>query len=125
MILDTNALSAIANGDPAAGTVFGRAGLIGIPVIVVGEYRFGIQRSRHRRDYETWLSMNLPACQVLEITEQTAVAYAAIRSELREAGTPIPSNDAWIAALCRQHAMPLLSRDAHFDKVKDLHRLDW
>lgn len=125
MILDTNALSAIASGDPAAEAAFGSAEYIGIPVIVLGEYRFGIQHSRHRRDYEAWLSANLPACQVLDVTEQTAVTYAAIRSELRAAGTPIPSNDAWIAALCRQHARPLLSRDGHFDKVKDLRRIDW
>jgi tRNA(fMet)-specific endonuclease VapC len=125
MILDTNALSAIANGDPAAGTVFGKAGLIAIPVIVLGEYRFGIEQSRHRHDYEKWLSTNLPSCLVLDVTEQTTVAYAAIRSELRTARTPIPSNDVWIAALSRQHSLPLLSRDEHFDKVRDLRRLDW
>jgi predicted nucleic acid-binding protein len=59
------------------------------------------------------LSTNLAVCLVLDITQQTTVAYASIRSELREAGTPIPSNDAWIAALCRQHSI-----EWPFDKVK-------
>jgi tRNA(fMet)-specific endonuclease VapC len=50
---------------------------------------------------------------------------AAIRLELKRAGTPIPANDLWIAALCRQHAYNLLSRDRHFDRVSDLHRIGW
>jgi predicted nucleic acid-binding protein len=98
---------------------------IAIPVIVLGEYRFGIARSRRRVEYERWLAESLRLCQILSIDEQTTFAYAAIRSELREAGTPIPSNDAWIAALCRQHALPLLSRDRHFDRVKGIHRVGW
>jgi tRNA(fMet)-specific endonuclease VapC len=51
--------------------------------------------------------------------------YASVRSELRQAATPIPANDCWIAALVRQHGMPLLSRDQHFDLVDDIRRLEW
>lgn len=51
--------------------------------------------------------------------------YAEVRSELKKAGTPIPANDGWIAALCRQHDLPLLSQDKHFDSVKGLRRVDW
>ena len=35
----------------------------------------------------------------------------------------IPSNDAWIAALARQHSLPVLSDDAHFDVVSGVERL--
>jgi predicted nucleic acid-binding protein len=45
--------------------------------------------------------------------------------ELKRAGTPIPSNDVWIAALCRQHSLPVVSRDRHFDAVPGLKRLHW
>ncbi len=48
-----------------------------------------------------------------------------IRHGLRMAGTPIPANDTWIAALAREHALPILSRNAHFDAVRDVHRLEW
>jgi tRNA(fMet)-specific endonuclease VapC len=48
-----------------------------------------------------------------------------VRVELKSAGTPIPSNDVWIAALCRQHRLPLLSRDRHFDGVPGIRRLAW
>jgi predicted nucleic acid-binding protein len=44
---------------------------------------------------------------------------------LRAAGTPIPGNDMWIAALSRQHAMPVISRDSHFDFVGGLRRRTW
>ena len=125
LILDTNALSAIAEGQRGAAKEFVRAHRVAIPVIVLGEYRFGIAQSRHKHKYERWLEELLSVCSVFGVNEDTAVAYAEIRSELKEAGTPIPSNDAWIAALARQHGLPILSQDRHFDLVKNLRRLDW
>jgi tRNA(fMet)-specific endonuclease VapC len=125
LILDTNALSAIAEGEPSAANIFARARQVAIPVIVLGEYRFGIAQSRHKREYERWLEEMVSVSRVLEINEETAMWYARLRGQLRQAGTPIPSNDAWIGALCRQHALPLLSRDRHFDLIKGFQRLDW
>ena len=125
MILDTNALSAIADGAREVASALNQAKLVAIPVIVLGEYRFGIAQSRRSGDYEGWLAANLSACRILDITEKTAIAYARIRSDLKMAGTPIPANDAWIAALCRQHALPLLSREQHFDLVKSIRRISW
>ena len=125
LILDTNALSAIAEGERKAAKQFARAGRAAIPVIVLGEYRFGIAHSRHQREYERWLEEMVSVCNVLEVSEETAIWYAELRGQLKEAGTPIPSNDVWIAALCRQHTLSILSRDRHFDLVKGLRRLDW
>ena len=125
LIIDTNALSAIAEADPGAGEQFVQARQVAIPVIVLGEYRFGIAQSRHRRKYERWLEELTSVCEVLDVDVETATHYAALRGELKRAGTPIPSNDAWIAALARQHALPVLTRDRHFDLVKGLRRVDW
>jgi predicted nucleic acid-binding protein len=125
LILDTNALSAIAEGEREAAKQFARAVQVAIPVIVLGEFRFGIAHSRHQREYERWLEEMVSVCNVLEVSEETAIWYAELRGQLKEAGTPIPSNDVWIAALCRQHALSILSRDRHFDLVKGLRRLDW
>jgi tRNA(fMet)-specific endonuclease VapC len=91
----------------------------------LGEYRYGIQQSRERRRYEQWLVEYLPNFRVLNVDEQTTGSYAAVCGELKRAGTPIPSNDVWIAALCRQHSLPILSRDGHFDLVPGLRRIDW
>jgi tRNA(fMet)-specific endonuclease VapC len=125
MILDTNGLSALAEGDPRLEPILRKATQIAVPVIVLGEYRYGIQQSRERQRYEHWLVEYVSKFRVLDVEEQTTTSYAAVRGELKRAGTPIPSNDVWIAALCRQHSLPLLSRDRHFDLVPGLHRIDW
>jgi predicted nucleic acid-binding protein len=67
----------------------------------------------------------LSRSRVLNITEETSIWYAEIRLELKRTGKPIPTNDLWIAALCRQHNLPLLSRDRHFDLVAGLRRIGW
>jgi len=125
MILDTNALSAAAAGDPSVVAILARTDQMAIPVIVLGEYRYGIAQSRHRTSYEAWLAGLLQDCMVLDITEPTTQHYADITLELKRIGKPIPTNDLWIAALCRQHSLPLLSRDRHFDLVPGGKRVGW
>ena len=125
MILDTNALSAAAEREPSALDVVARAERLAIPVIVLGEYRLGIAQSRHRVSYENWLREWTAAVTVLDIDDDTTHSYAAIGLELKKKGKPIPANDLWIAALCRQYSLPLLSRDRHFDFVSGLRRIDW
>jgi predicted nucleic acid-binding protein len=125
VILDTNGLSAVADGDPTIEPILRNAAQIAIPVIVLGEYRYGISQSRDRNRYEQWLSEYLPKFRILDIDERTTISYASVRLELKKAGTPIPSNDVWIAALCRQHSLPVVSRDRHFDAVSGIKRLHW
>jgi tRNA(fMet)-specific endonuclease VapC len=125
VILDTNALSAIADGDAVLEPTLRKATKIALPVIVLGEYRYGIQHSRHRQRYQQWLTESIRYYQVLDVDEDTAIFYATLRTELENSGTPIPSNDVWIAALCRQHSYPLLSRDRHFDVVRGIDRIGW
>jgi tRNA(fMet)-specific endonuclease VapC len=125
MILDTNALSAAADADPAVIAHLARAEQLAIPVIVLGEYRYGIAQSRNRAAYANWLKGLLNDCLVLDINEPATHYYAEITLELRRKATPIPTNDIWIAALCRQHSLPLLSRDRHFDLVAGNKRIAW
>ena len=125
MILDTNALSAAADGQSAAIDVIARADRIAVPVVVLGEYQIGIAQSKRRVDYENWLQDWIAAVEVFDIDKDTAQHYAAIGLSLKRIGKPIPTNDLWIAALCRQHSLSLLSRDRHFDAVAGIQRLDW
>ena len=125
LILDTNALSAAADREPGALAVVAGAERLAVPVIVLGEYRFGIAQSRRRAEYENWLREWIAAVPVLDVDQDTAHHYATIGLELKRAGKPIPVNDLWIAALCRQHALPLVSRDRHFDWVAGIQRVDW
>ena len=125
MILDTNALSAFVDGDAAVGDVLRRQARACIPVIALGEFRYGIAQSRHRRAYERWLRSELQHFDILAVTEETAISYAALRVALKQKGTPIPANDAWIAALAVEHRLPVLSRDTHFDAVPLIRRQSW
>jgi tRNA(fMet)-specific endonuclease VapC len=125
LILDTNALSATADGEPAALELVARAQRIAVPVIVLGEYRLGIAQSRHHANYQRWLREWITAVSVLDVDDETTHHYAAIGLELKRMGKPIPANDLWIAALCRQHDLSILSRDRHFDAVSGVERIDW
>ena len=125
MILDTNALSAFVDGDDGVGDVLRRQSRAAIPVIVLGEFRYGIAESRHQAAYESWLDSQLPHFDILAVTDETTIAYAALRVALKRSGRPIPANDAWIAALALQHRIPILSRDHHFDVVPGLERRGW
>jgi tRNA(fMet)-specific endonuclease VapC len=125
VILDTNALSAFVDGDAGVGAVLRTQARAAIPVIVLGEFRYGIAESRHRKAYESWLDSQLRHFDILAVTDQTTIAYAALRVALRRSGRPIPANDAWIAALALQHRLPILSRDAHFDVVAGVQRTGW
>ena len=123
MILDTNALSAWAEGRAAIKTPLRSADRLVVPSVVLGEYYFGVRQSRQRIRYEDWLARYLPLTEIATVTSATADAYADIRLELKRLGTPIPPNDTWIAALARQHALPVLSNDRHFDVVSGVRRI--
>jgi predicted nucleic acid-binding protein len=125
VILDTNALSAFVDGDAGVGEVLRRQARAAIPVIVLGEFRYGIAQSKRRASYEAWLKSHLTQFEILSVTDETAVAYAALRVNLKLSGRPIPANDGWIAALALQHRLPVLSRDEHFDVVPELERKSW
>jgi predicted nucleic acid-binding protein len=125
LILDTNALSAFVDGDAIIGSILRRQRRAAIPVIVLGEFRYGILGSRHRKIYEQWLELHVSKFEILAVTTETTRPYAALRATLRRSGRPIPANDAWIAALALQHALPVLSRDEHFDLVVGVERIAW
>ena len=125
MILDTTALSDFLKEEPGIRPIVAGSASFNIPVIVLGEYRFGLRLSKSREVLEAKLDELIKDVRVLPIEEPTTVAYADIRSELKAAGTPIPEHDLWIAALVRQHSLPRLSKDRHFDRVQGISRVSW
>jgi tRNA(fMet)-specific endonuclease VapC len=123
--LDTNALSDFAAGSDALGDALMPFRSLVLPVTVLGEYRFGLLGSKKRARLEEWLDQLLSEVRVLETTARTSAEYARVRHQLRTAGTPIPENDVWIAAVAIEHRLPLATRDKHFKIVKGLEILDW
>ena len=89
MILDTNALSAWAEGLASAQDRYRTARRLVVPTVVLGECYFGIRQSRHRTRYEGWLRRNLPLAELAMITRATAGEYAEIWLQLKRCGTPI------------------------------------
>jgi len=125
VILDTNALSAFFDGEPAVVEILSKAAAVHLPVIVIGEYRYGLRASRLRKHREPKLEAFTRVCTVLPILESTTTSYAAVRHELRRSGKPIPENDVWISALALEYGLPVLSDDRHFDAVRNVKRVTW
>lgn len=125
MILDTNALSAILDGDEKLRQLLRSTPAEAVPTIVFGEYLFGLLGSRDYENGEKRLNAFLSDYRMLDVNTQTAIHYATIRNELKQAGKPIPANDLCIAALAQQHDLPFVSRDTHFDTVPGVTRAGW
>ena len=125
MILDTNAISALAEQDKVLIELLQAVPRVAVTIISLGEYAFGISQSRHRAELEVWLDALLVNVDVLLLEQKTLPFYAEVRGRLKAVGTPIPANDCWIAALAKQHRMPILSQDRHFDSVKGVERIRW
>lgn len=127
MILDTNAGSAILAADPQIASVLGPSAPHHLPVVVIGEYQFGILGSRYAKMKMLTAGLQRLESQslVLPCDRETADRYAEVRHELKQQGRPIPENDVWIAALARQHRLESVSRDPHFDVVDGIRRIAW
>lgn len=125
MILDTNALSALAEKDTHLIRCIQSAPRLCVTLISLGEYYYGISRSKKQKELSAWVKAFLERAEMLAPSLSTLPHYADIRQELKLSGTPIPANDCWIAALVREYKMPIVSKDHHFDKVVGVRRLDW
>jgi tRNA(fMet)-specific endonuclease VapC len=92
--------------------------------VVLAELRAGFAVGTAGRRNETALTrfLNSPRVDVQYADEQTTHHYAGIFAQLRRQGTPIPTNDIWIAALVVQHDLVLLTDDAHFSNLAQLAR---
>lgn len=119
--LDTSVAIAVLAGQ--AGTLLSQPPQdIVLPVPVVGELRYGALNSRRSAENLAEVERLVSRCRVLDITAATADVYARLRLGLKEKGKPIPENDLWIAALCVEHEVPLVTLDGHFDVIKGLER---
>ncbi|MDZ4814655.1 MAG: type II toxin-antitoxin system VapC family toxin [Verrucomicrobiota bacterium] len=125
MILDTNAISALLAGDTDLAEVLDVESRHHLPVIVLGEYRYGLLSSRHRKKLEKLLAELVSESWIISPDEETSLVYAQIRHGLKSSGKPIPENDIWIAALACQHDLHIVSRDVHFDHVPQVKRIVW
>ncbi|HXG57050.1 MAG TPA: type II toxin-antitoxin system VapC family toxin [Vicinamibacterales bacterium] len=123
--LDTNRYVDLCKGVVDTTTLLEEAEIIMLPFVVVGELRAGFVHGRRQADNERTLRRFLlkDGVRVLFADDQTTHHYALLFRQLRKQGTPIPTNDMWLAALVLQHNLVLHARDRHFDHLPQVVRV--
>lgn len=119
LLLDTSAYSAFFRGAPEAAEALRACDEIILNPVILGELLAGFRRGQRPAANEKALEefLETPRVLVVAVDEETATRYAAILEGLRQAGTPIPTNDIWIAASAMQHGLEVLTADGHFTRV--------
>jgi tRNA(fMet)-specific endonuclease VapC len=122
--LDTNRLTDLFQGDAELADRLGECYEVWIPLIVLAEMKAGFLGGSQQYRNETLLQTFLgkPTVGILLPARETAEQYARLFVQLKRAGTPIPDNDLWIAALVLEHDLQLITRDRHFERVPQLLR---
>ena len=125
LALDTNAYADAARGDQRAAEILRTANEIHLPFVVLAELRAGFAAGTRGAKNEAALThfLQSPRVRLLFPDEQTTYHYARLFSFLRKQGTPVPTNDLWIAALVIQHDLVLLSGDGHFERIPQVLRV--
>ncbi len=118
-VIDTSLYSSFMKGEVEAESLIQNADLLMISPIVLGElwsgFKSGNQEKNNRNNLDSFLSS--PRVSITTIDQDTADAYSVIYSHLRDIGTPIPTNDLWIAASALQYGARIATRDRHFLKI--------
>ena len=119
--LDTSAYSHFKRGHPPVVSIIDRADWIGVPSIVVGElwigFLLGGRFDQNREELAEFFRHEV--VEELPVDGEIGQIYAEMVVALRKAGTPVPSNDIWIAATAARSGASVLTYDAHFAAIKN------
>jgi predicted nucleic acid-binding protein len=117
--LDTSAYSHFRRGEEVVTTLLDGAEWIGVPAVVLGELRtgflLGLRREKNESELQEFLAH--PSVEELPVEGEVSRHYAGIVADLRRAGTPLPTNDLWIAATAARHGALVLTYDSHFESI--------
>lgn len=126
VLIDTNIYSLAMKGDAPTVQTLRKIDQIGFSAVSIGELFSGFKAGN--REFENREELNIfldsPRVFVHALDEETADFYSIILNNLKIAGTPIPTNDIWIAAVAFQHGYKLFSNDKHFQLIPGLARID-
>ncbi len=125
LAVDTNAVIAYREAIPKVCTLIDSTVSIFLPAVVLGELLYGANNSAKPEKNEHDIILFANNSILMPIDESAAIRYAKVRYDLKKKGNPIPENDIWIAALCLEQNIPLLSNDGHFDKINGLEVILW
>jgi tRNA(fMet)-specific endonuclease VapC len=122
ILIDTNIYSRAMRGDREVIRILKKMEQIGISTISIGEllsgFKGGNNESKNREELDFFLDS--PRVVLYPVDIVTSDYYSEIINNLKKAGTPVSTNDIWIAAVAFQHGLKLFTKDAHFSFVKGL-----
>ncbi|MFA6012022.1 MAG: type II toxin-antitoxin system VapC family toxin [Desulfobacteraceae bacterium] len=126
VLIDTNIYSLAMKGESPVVEILRQVDVIGISTISIGELYSGFTNGSREAENKAELAFFLdsPRVVVHGIDVETAEFYALILNNLKKAGTPIPTNDIWIAAVAVQHGYKLFTKDKHFNVVQGLFQIN-
>lgn len=123
--LDTNAVIAYRAGLTQVCDIIQKAERLFMPVIVLGELLYGAINSKNPEKNQEAIKTFLSHTILISVDENIAFRYSSLRLELKKKGRPAPENDLWIAAICLDFGLPLLTNDRHFENIDGLTIISW
>lgn len=120
LAFDTNIVIRFFKNDPVITNRLASSPTVYLPVPVIAELLFAARNSSRTEENLTIYNEFIATCNYLSITKETANQYSITRLQLKRKGRPIPENDLWIASLCLEHRLTLVTMDAHFDNIDEL-----
>ncbi|SRR6056297_4036789 len=120
--IDTNIYSSLMRGDAETIDILEMADEISVPSIVLGELYAGFQMGKHydKNIHELNLFLEKPGVEIIDVDIEISQRYGYLVKALKKQGTPIPTNDIWIAAVAFETGSKLYTMDRHFENVPGL-----
>jgi tRNA(fMet)-specific endonuclease VapC len=118
--LDTSAYSHFMRGHEEVTARIDSAAWVGVPAVVLGELWLGFRLGSHagQNEWELREFLANPAVEILPVDHAVAEIYGEVVAALRRRGTPLPTNDVWIAATAARAGSPVLTFDRHFRTIE-------
>lgn len=124
-LLDTNIVIALLNGEQSIRNSLEQAEEVFVPVIAVGELYFGAAKSGRPEANRLLIDRFIEGRALLFCDLAVAREYGNLKGLPKIAGTPLPENDIWIAAIAVRHGLTIVSRDRHFSQIERLSAVSW
>lgn len=122
LVLDTSAYSQIRYGHAGVLDLVAASVIVLVPTVVLGELEAGFVGGQRSADNRRVLAdfLDEPFVAVLDVTRSVAQRYGETFGQLRQAGTPMSTNDIWIAAAALDCGGHLATFDRDFERVSGL-----
>jgi len=122
IILDTNGYTSYLGGDQNILKALAGTQITFMSIFVLGELYAGFKGGNREKENIRILRIFLkkPTVTILNASNETAEVFGMVKTSLRQAGTPIPINDVWIASHALEAGAVVVTYDKHVAMVPGL-----